>query len=280
VLQELRAFGEPALLVADYITPPVAEKLRAQGVAFVDTAGNAWLDHPPLLVWVKGQKPTAKPARVTTGRAFQPGGLQVVFALLCNPTLIDQPYRDLAKLAGVAHGTVGFVMADLQELGYLQVVGEGRAQRRLLDPKRLLAPWAEAYARTLRPRTLIGRYYAPTIDDWKQWPVAACHALWGGEPAAAWLTDYLNPGELTLYVDKLPPQLVAKQRLTRTPGYGQTGVVDFRGRFWNFDADEPRADCAPPVLVYADLLATGDARCIETAQLVYDRHIARLFAAT
>jgi Transcriptional regulator, AbiEi antitoxin, Type IV TA system len=27
----------------------------------------------------------------------------------------------------------------------------------------------------------------------------------------------------------------------------------------------------PPVLVYADLLATGDGRCMETAQMVYDR---------
>jgi hypothetical protein len=29
------------------------------------------------------------------------------------------------------------------------------------------------------------------------------------------------------------------------------------------------------VLIYADLLATSDARCIETAQMLYDRYLAR-----
>jgi hypothetical protein len=123
------------------------------------------------------------------------------------------------------------------------------------------------------------RYYAPTIDDWKDWDALGQNAWWGGEPAGGLLTDYLTPGELTIYADKLPAALAAKHRFTKTPAYGQTAVVDFRRRFWDFDGDNPRADCTPPVLVYADLLATGDARCIETAQLVYDRHIARLFAA-
>ncbi|MBC3833208.1 hypothetical protein H8K33_16990 [Undibacterium amnicola] len=34
----------------------------------------------------------------------------------------------------------------------------------------------------------------------------------------------------------------------------------------------------PPLLVYADLMATGDARCIETAKMIYDEHVARLLA--
>jgi hypothetical protein len=36
---------------------------------------------------------------------------------------------------------------------------------------------------------------------------------------------------------------------------------------------------APPLLIYAELLATGDARCLEAAKRVYEDHLTRLFDA-
>ena len=83
---QLERLGEQALLVTDYVTPQLADELRARGVDFIDTAGNAYLHKPPLLVWVKGQRPRVKPALMrVTGRAFQATGLHVVFAMLCHP---------------------------------------------------------------------------------------------------------------------------------------------------------------------------------------------------
>jgi hypothetical protein len=277
VLQGLKRLGEQALLVTDYVTPPLADRLRQERIAFLDAAGNAYLDRPPLLVWVKGQKPAAKPVPPETGRAFQAGGLQVLFALLCHPQEINKPYRELAKLAGVAHGTVGWVMADLRRLGHIRAFAGRRAKRKLHDAKRLLAQWTEAYARTLRPRTLIDRYFIPTLQGWKDWDVAKYGAMWGGEPAAAILTGYLKPGELTIYAEKLPGMLAAQQRFIRRPDHGHAAIVDMRKRFWDFPTEADRKDVTPPLLVYADLLATGDGRCIETAQLVYDEYLARLF---
>jgi hypothetical protein len=32
----------------------------------------------------------------------------------------------------------------------------------------------------------------------------------------------------------------------------------------------------PPLLIYADLMATGDAKAIEAAEIIYDNYIARL----
>ena len=52
------------------------------------------------------------------------------------------------------------------------------------------------------------------------------------------------------------------------------GNIEFRRRFWTFPAEEPRL--TPTLLVYADLLATGDARCLETAQLLRGPLLARL----
>ena len=63
-----------------------------------------------------------------------------------------------------------------------------------IDGERLLGQWADAYARLPRPRMLIRRFYAPTLQGWKDWPLVEHGALWGGEPAGAILTKYLRPG--------------------------------------------------------------------------------------
>lgn len=274
-LQQLERLGKPAMLVTDYVTPALADELKARHIAFLDTAGNAYFEQPPLLIWVKGQKPAAKPAMQTAGRAFQPTGLQVLFTLLCNPGAVNRPYRALADMAGVAHGTVGTVIPDLQQLGFVGDLKGKRGTRRLFEFDRLLDEWVTTYARVLRPRTLLGRYYVPTLEGWKDWLLAEYGALWGGEPAAAVLTDYLRPGVLTLYADKVPGLLAARQKFMKEPAPGHTAVVEVRKRFWNFPGDPQHTNLVPPLLVYADLLATGDARCIETAKMIYDAYVAR-----
>ena len=265
----------PGLLVADYINSDMAETLRKQGREFLDTAGNAYIQQAQVLVWATGRKPVLKVVPLQVGRAFQPTGLQVLFALLCHPEWVNLPYRQLAARAGVAHGTVGWVMPDLQQQGFVADLNGKRGTRRLFDGERLLALWADAYARQLRPRTLLGRYYVPALEGWQDWPLENV-AQWGGEPAGALLTKYLKPGELTMYADKLPGQLAARFRFAKEPDVGHKAVVEVRHRFWNFPEDVAAGPCVPPVLVYADLLATGDARCIETAKRLYEDHVARL----
>ena len=276
-LQQLERVGPNAMLVTDYVTPALADELKARHIAFLDTAGNAYIEQPSFLIWVKGQKPVAKPATVTVGRAFQPTGLQVVFTLLCNPQAVNQPYRVLADMAGVAHGTVGWVMPDLQQLGFVRDLQGERGTRRLFQLDRLLDEWATTYARVLRPRTSLGKYYVAALDGWQDWPLAEHGATWGSEPAAALLTEYLRPGELTIYADKLPALLAARMKFLKEPAPGHTAVVEVRKRFWSFAGDPEFPTVVPPVLVYADLLATGDARCIETAKMVHDTYVARLF---
>ena len=199
-LHQLEPYGEQALLVADHVTPPLAETLRARGVQFIDTAGNAYLNHPPLLIFVRGQRPAGMWAlREAKGRAFQAAGLQVLFVLLCKPELVGRPYREIAALAGVAHGTVGWVMAELPKLGYVAEVAE---KRRLLNGERLLEQWVEAYARTLRHKLLLERYHAERLDFTKTLDATQYGLLIGGEPAAARLTQNLLPGTATFYGQK------------------------------------------------------------------------------
>ena len=274
--RQVAAHALPGLLVADYINPDMAEVLRKQGREFLDAAGNAYIQQPHVLVWATGRKPLAKTAAPPTGRAFQATGLQVLFALLCHPEWVNLPYRELAARAGVAHGTVGWVMPDLQRQGFVADLNGKRGTRRMFDGEKLLALWADAYARQLRPRTLLGCYYVPALAGWQEWPVEKHGVQWGGEPAGALLTNYLAPGELTIYADKLPGPLAARYRFAKEADVGHKAVVQVRHRFWRFPEDEAAGLCVPPVLVYADLMATGDARCLETAKRLYEDHVARL----
>ena len=277
-LHQMDRLGQPVMLITDYLAPDLADELKERGIPFLDAAGNAYIKQANLLIWIKGQKPAVKATVTPAGRAFQPTGLQVIFTLLSNPQAINLPYRELAKMAGVAHGTVGWVIPDLQQLGFVGDLQGKRGTRRLFQHERLLNQWADAYARVLRPRTLIGRYYVADFEGWKTWPIAEYGALWGGEPAAAMLTDYLRPGELTLYAEKMPSLLAARQKFMKEAEPGHKAVVEVRKRFWNFPDDPKHSNIVPPLLVYADLLATGDARCIETAKMIYDAYVTRLFA--
>ena len=95
----------------------------------------------------------------------------------------------------------------------------------------------------------------------------------GAEPAAAKLDRYLKPGTATFYGAGIPGRFIAEHQLRTDP----KGDVELRERFWNFQYDWQWPELVPPILIYADLLAQGDARCVETAKRIYEKHLARLF---
>lgn len=263
VVHQVQRLGEQGLLIADHVTPAMADDLRAQKVPFIDTAGNAYVDRPPLLIWVKGQRPPElRRAEARGGRAFQASGLQVLFTLVCHPEWLAAPYREIAQRTGVAHGTVGWVMSELPKLGFM---AEMRGKRHLLQRERLLQQWAEFYPRTLRPRLVLGRYRAPTLEWWKTIDPTPYDSVLGGEVAAARMTQYLRPATATFYADKVDPRLLLDLRLRNDAD----GNVEVLRRFWTFPDDDPAL--APAPLVYADLMATGEARCVEAARMVYER---------
>jgi hypothetical protein len=272
-----RATKKPPLLVTAHVTPPVADRLAAAHQQFLDAAGNAYLNAPGMLVLITGRKPeraiVEKPART-----FTVAGLKTLFALICKPALAAAPYREIAAAADVALGALPAVLGGLQQTGYLHVMGH---KRKLVATRRLLDEWALAYARALRPKQLLRTLVTPTFAAWRTWDLNADRAMWGGEPAAALLTRHLEPGILTLYAEKPPARLIVEHRMTTTRPNDEHNLVEVRTPFWGEDLyKEDRADVVPAALVYADLLATGDARCIETAQMIYENHLARLFTAT
>ncbi|MBW8328453.1 MAG: hypothetical protein K0M48_04645 [Thiobacillus sp.] len=275
--QGLRGFyREPRMLVVPYMTAEMAERCRLLKIPFLDAAGNAYLDAPGLFVYVAGRKKPDIPelnTKVAPHQAFKPTGMRVIFALLLNPALAGRNYRDIAKAAGVALGTVGWVLRDLHTKGYLHEVLRG--EKRLYNPDRLMQEWVAFYPVKLRPKLNVRRFRAPHPDWWKNVDLAEYEARWGGEVAADKLTGYLKPATFTIYLHGKPARLILEQRL-RPDVNGDIEVLE---AFWDvaeetaWQAQQPD-DTAPPLLAYADLMATTDSRNLETARMIYDRYLA------
>jgi hypothetical protein len=275
---QAQRWTEPALLFAPYIAPALAKQCRDLDLAFLDTAGNAYLRLPGLYIYVAGEKPAdlaTVAARAPT--AGTTTALRVIFALLCEPQLLNAPYRDIVNAAGVALGAVGRVFADLQARGY--VVGDANARnRRLLYPAKLFDEWVTNYPLKLRPKLRPRRFRAEKADWWRDADIAELEGFWGGEVAAYRLTQHLKPATYTVYMQPQPgakntkaalTQLVAAHRLRADP-HGNIEVLD---AFWNLPQAQVQPDVVPPLLAYADLVATNDARNIEAAQILRERYI-------
>lgn len=266
----LKRAGYPVLLVTEHVNPAMAERLKEMEVQFLDTVGNAYVQTPELLIFIVGRKPQRKPPAQQPVRAFRPTGLKAIFALLCLPELVNQPYRVIADQAGVALGTVNAVMKDLERMDYLR---ETKALgRRIEKPRDLQTAWVEGYLRNLRPRLNPRRYRVAQTVWWKTEDIWPDGIFLGGEPAAAVLVEHLIPEVATIY-DHGGFAALAK---TLRPAKDAGGNLEVLDRFWTFDAPETLAGIAlvPPLLIYADLLGTADARNLETAELVRERFLA------
>lgn len=282
LIHQIKALPERGILVADFVNPRMAEKFRAEDVQFIDTAGNAFINEPPIYIYIRGNRPEGPLGTTETrwkrvdayGRAFAPTGLRVVYAFLRDPELVNAAYRNIAAVAGTAVGTVGWVLNDLKAQRFVADFGK-RGGRRLVDYRRLLDKWTEAFPQKLRPKQILGVFQAEDADWWKDADIARFDACWGGETAAAKLTARLIPEIATVY---LPAErlgaLVAAHRLRKAtdPRIENANLVYLVENFWA--ADETEIDTVDPVLIYADLIATGDPRNRETAQIVFDRYLA------
>lgn len=118
---------------------------------------------------------------------FKPGGLKLIFALLNNPGMEKATYRDMAKAAKVALGTVDIGISELKELGLL--INMGKKGRQLLNTERLLRRWVEAYPENLRPKIVRGRFRTDTRNWWKDIEPADFGINWGGDIAVAGMTS-------------------------------------------------------------------------------------------
>lgn len=264
----LRESKKNVLVCSRRISAAVKRLLMNLQISYIETSGNLYVKQGNLFLYIDGQKGVYKSEQISN-RAFTKTGLRIVFNLMLYPDLAELPYSLLAERFGIGKSSVAYVMAGLAQLGYIKIVN-GKVQRFSLK-KDLLDEWMYAYEKKLKPDLLIGTFrFADNtkFSDWKTIDLSGGD-LWGGEPGAAMLTKYLRPAILTIYSDQPYAEIIKNYRMLPD----SNGNIKIYRKFWLHAENDSKT--VPPALVYADLMTTGDSRCIETAGLVYEQYFAQ-----
>ena len=259
------------LLITNYVNPVMADELRKSCINFIDLAGNAYIDCPPVFIFIKGNKAENKQSVSLQGKAFNVSDLKMVYALLCNEDLLNKPYREIARFSCVALGAVGPVIKNLKKLNF--ILDMSTRGKKLVNKKALFDRWCLDYVEKLKPKLLLGRYKGPE-NFWKLDHLDPVLGQWGGEVAAFKLTKYLKPQHAVIFAkEKALKNIIIQNRLSKS----ENGNIEVLEKFWPDDQTGTDKSIVHPFVIYADLLGINNQRTIETAKMIYNKNIAGYF---
>ena len=255
-----------ALLVCDYVPSKLGAQLRAQGVYYADAAGNAWFKHPELVVSVQGCPPPKAEATVVSP-ANQVQLLRLLLQLLLEPGLAAYSVPGMAARTQLPPAVVRQALRSLAELDLWREEGQGGTLAQAANY------WVYHYAKTLRSRLNGQRYRLrdlSTVDDWTQRSLPA-ECLWSGEAAAHLLLGQGQAPEIFTLYSQMPRARLAQQLDLVPYSQGQIEVLNAFIPSSFFAKSDAR--CVPPLLAYADLLASQKPHCAELAQQLRARYL-------
>lgn len=248
------------MLFALHIFPKVKEELRKMEIPYLEANGNIYLKKDNIFVFIDTQKPLQM-EKNKGNRAFTKTGLKVLFYLLQNKEAINLTQRELAERTNVGLGNVPQVIEGLKETGYL--IPLNNKTHIWENRKGLLDRWIAEYVTELRPKLVKERYALK--GQWREVTFEPQKTVWGGEPAADLLTNFLRPEKFILYTKENRMDLIKKYKLVPD----KNGDIEVLDMFW----EQLNEKTAPPLLVYADLKLEGGKRNNETAEKIYHEYI-------
>lgn len=253
------------IVIAHKIYPDAKDELVANEIAYIESNGNVFIPGDDLYIWVDTNKPRAT-KKVSANRAFTKTGLKVVFHLLMNEAYLDMSYRQLATETGTSLGNITNVINALKGLGF--VVEDASGKLKLNQKKQLAEKWTDLYEHELKPAIEIGTFRFENdreLQNWRRLPLEPRTTAWSGEPGGHLMTGQLKPTQLTLYSLLNRDDLGRQYNLVRDP----KGYIKVYRKFWNYDKHR-NAHIAPPLLVYADLVNSGNIANIAAANHIFD----------
>ncbi|MCH7400853.1 type IV toxin-antitoxin system AbiEi family antitoxin [Belliella kenyensis] len=266
-IQDLNRTYPNFLLVAYRIYPKYRLLFQEMGINYLEANGNAFIRKNEKLILID-KFPTIKDKREETNRAFTKTGLRVLFQLLVDNKNLNTNQRELAEQAGVALGNIPLVLKGLKTAGLL--VNKNKFGYQWTNKEEAIEQWINGYRTNLKPTLFQGKYRLPKDKNWREINLPNEKTRWGGEPGADLLTNYLRPEKFILFTDLRKNEFIKDTRLMPDPN----GEIEVYETFW--ETRNEKEGCAPPLLVYADLIINGDKRSIETAEIIYDRFIQEL----
>lgn len=259
-LEDYNYLHDNLLVVANRIFPKIKKQLKDKGIAYLEANGNVFMNKDGMYVFVDTNEPH-KAQNAKGNRAFTKTGLKVVLHFLMDPQLINRTHREIAEKVNVGLGNIPQVIEGLRTTGY--IIPWDKRNYVWENKRELIHRWINAYATELRPKTIIGTFKVP--ENWRNLGLRENTTVWGGEPAADMLTNYLRPEKYILHTREEGIDLMKKYRLVPA----EDGKLEVLEMFWR--NEHPRL--APPILVYAELILEGGKRNEETAKRIFDEFI-------
>ncbi len=266
-VQQLRKVKEqtkkPLIVAARHFSPEALERLPQEGISVVESSGNCKIVVPPLFISINGQK--SAQVKESKGKAFTEAGLKVIFYFFLDDANINKPYRQINEETGLSLGTIKNVIEELTNGMYVIKATKGRCMK---NKKELLDTWQTYYNQTLKPKLLVKEMEFVDAESRREWekiplPDGVC---WGGEGGAYMTDHYLMPEQFDIYTDVPSVKLMMTKKLR----FEVNGSIKVYQKFWKGGDDEK---VAPKILIYADLMGSGNSRCIEAAQRLIENGI-------
>lgn len=257
------------LLICQYIPEPTKALLRQRGINYLEVPGNCFIRRDDLFIFINDQAVTNY-RTPKDGKLWKQTGLKFLFAILNEPGLLNETYRHQMTVTNIALGNIGPFLEELKEEGYIKEGKKDDKKILLLENQQPLRnKWVELFDAVLRPRLRQGRFRFLQDTPWQDRTAEGMY--WGGEPAGALLTNFLQPEEFTLYTLRPRIEVMKEMKLVPDP----KGNVELMDLFWNeaFYKDKYHPATVPPLLAYAELITSLDSRNRETAERIKQQYL-------
>lgn len=252
------------IVIADYLTKKTASDLKQNGINYLDASGNAFIETKDFFVYVEGRKAKIN-KKTNQTRAFQEAGLKLLLLLISNPETLQLSYRELAEKAGIGLGSVSNIFKELEE-GHCLL--KTKSKRVLKNQDEIIERWVIAHNELLKPRSFKKKMRALGNEFNVKSIVNNTNIkfYFGGEPGGELLTGHLKPIDYIIYTDEEISKVAKELKLVPD----EAGNIELFSKFWTDSLHLKNEYTAPPLVVYADLLGTGNNRNIETAKLILE----------
>lgn len=254
----------PVILIMAKIYPKLADILAENHINWIDKVGNCHIRHNNLTIKIAGQKDSS-PNKSNDVIRISEATIKLILFFLQNPESINMPYREIQEKVGLSLGTITKTFDLLKAKHYLVQTDKGR---RISMREELIEWWQQQYNEFLKPKLLVNRMAFRTSDarnNWKEMQLPE-GMFWGGDCGANIIDGYLIPGEFEIYSEVASSLLFRTGKIMPNPN----GEICIYKKFWTGDNEK---SIAPRLVIYADLMGTGDSRCHEAALRIKENGI-------
>lgn len=246
----------PMILIVTKVYPKQAGQLAESNISWVDKVGNCDIRHNSLILKIAGQKNSTDDKADATSKVNE-ASIKLILLFLQNTDVVSLSYRNIQEKVGFSLGTIKKAFDLLKAKNFLVKTEKGR---KIAMREELIDWWQQQYNEFLKPKLLISRMAFRTPETRKNWSeIELPQGLyWGGDCGANLIDGYLIPGNFELYSDVVSTQLLR----TGAVMPDAQGEIEIYRKFW---IGENKQKIAPTLVIYADLMGTGDSRCREAA---------------